>query len=200
MESLAANIRYACRIFFRRKVFSAVVIITLAIGIGTSTAIFSFVNSILLGPLPFNEPDQLVIIESLKGGEKGRVSQREIADILENTLAFEDAAGYMPEAQYNLTERGEPEEIPANICQQNLFSVLGVKFIKGSAWPSEFDMRRSFGIVLSYLSGILYGVSQWDVQVYFAVALVSCMVALSASLFPAWRAARINPVNALKNE
>ncbi len=149
METFLSNVRYAFRLFSRRKFFSLVVISTLAIGIGTSTAIFSFVNSILLKPMPFENPEQLVIIESLKSGEKGRLSRREITDILENTTSFEDAAGYYPEAQYNLTERGIPEEIPSNICQGNLFSVLGVKFIKGGAWPKEFDMRRSFGIVLT---------------------------------------------------
>ena len=143
------DIRYAGRLLAKRKAFSAVVVFTLAIGIGTSSAIFSFVNSILLEPLPFKEPEKLVIIESARGGEKGRISQREIIDIKENTTVFEDIGGYIPGAQYNMTERGEPEEIPTTICSQNIFSILGASFIKGAAWPEELDGRRAFGIVIT---------------------------------------------------
>lgn len=149
MEAFWVNLKYAWRMTMRRKMLSVVVVLTLAIGIGTSSAIFSFVDSILLREMPFRDPGKLMIIESVKGGVHGRVSQREIADILENTTSFEDAAGFNPEAQYNLTDRGEPEEIPANICQGNLFSVLGVEFIKGTTWPKEYDMKRNFGIVLT---------------------------------------------------
>ena len=143
------DLQFAARILARRKLFSLVIVVTMAIGIGTSSAIFSFVNSILLQPLPFHEPEQLVIIESVRGGEIGRVSQREIADIKEGTSSFEDVAGYNPAAQYNLTGQDEPEEIPTTICSSNLFSVLVVSFAQGKAWPEEFDGRRSFGIVLT---------------------------------------------------
>lgn len=147
--NIMKDVRYAFRVLLRRKGYAAVVVCTLAIGIGASTTIFSFVNGILLQPLPFFEPDQLVIIESVRGGEKGRLSQREIADIKENTSLFEDIAGYNPGAQYNLTGQGEPEEIPTTICSSNLFSVLGADFLKGKAWPEEFDGRRAFGVVLT---------------------------------------------------
>ncbi len=143
------DIRYAGRVLSKRKGFSFVVVITMAIGIGASAAIFSFVNSIVMQPLPFQEPDQLYIIESVRGGEVGRISQREIADIKEGTSLFEDVAGYNPAAQYNLTGQGEPEEIPTTTCSSNLFSVLGVKFEQGKSWPEEFDGRRAFGIVLT---------------------------------------------------
>lgn len=147
--SLLSEMRYAVRILAKRKGFALVVVATLAIGIGASSAIFSFVNSILFQPLPFHEPEQLVIIETVRGGETGRVSQREIADMKEGTSLFEDVAGYNPAAQYNLTGQGEPEEIPTTICSGNLFSVLGVSFAQGKAWPEEFDGRRAFGIVLT---------------------------------------------------
>lgn len=143
------ELKLALRILGKRKAFSFVVIGTLAIGIGTSAAIFSFVNAILLEPLPYKEPDKLVIIESLRSGEKGRISQREIFDIKESTTVFEDIGGYSADAQYNLTERGEPEEIPSNICTQNIFDILGASFAKGTAWPEELDGRRAFGIVIS---------------------------------------------------
>lgn len=147
--NLLNDVRYAGRVLSKKKGFSFVVVITMAIGIGASAAIFSFVNSILMQPLPFQEPDQLYIIESVRGGEVGRISQRELLDIKEGTSLFEDVAGYNPAAQYNLTEQGEPEEIPTTICSSNLFAVLGVTFEQGKSWPEEFDGRRAFGIVLT---------------------------------------------------
>lgn len=142
------SILFAWRIIAGRKLFSTVIILTMSVGIGASTSIFSFVNGILLKPLPFPEAEKLFVIESVKAGEVGRISQREVQDIMEGTTIFEDIAGYNPAAQYNLTKHGEPEEIPTTICSQNLFDVLGVKMIRGSAWPEEFDGRRAFGIVL----------------------------------------------------
>lgn len=147
---LKGNISYALRTLQKRKTYSAVIIVTLAVGIGISTAMFSFVSSVLLHPLPFENPEQLVIIESVRGGVTGRISQREIADMLENTTVFEDVAGYNPAAQYNLTGQGDPEEIPTTICSSNLFSVLGIPLFKGQSWPEDFDGRRAFGIVLTY--------------------------------------------------
>lgn len=92
MITFLSNIRYALRIFSRRKVFSAVVVLTVAIGIGTSTAMFSVVNSILRELLPVADPDKLVIIGSVRSGEKGRISRREIQDIKEGTKGFTDVA------------------------------------------------------------------------------------------------------------
>jgi len=144
------ELKFAARVLLKRKGYSAVIIATLAIGIGASTAIFTFVNSVLFQPLPFTNPDQLIIIESVRGGVPGRISQREMIDMKENTAVFEDIAGYNPAAQYNLTGQGEPEEIPTTICSNNLFSVLGVSLFKGQSWPEEFDARRAFGIVLTH--------------------------------------------------
>ena len=143
------DLEFAVRVLARRKLFSLVVVVTMAIGIGTSSAIFSFVNAVLLELLPFKDPDKLIIIESLRSGEKGWISQREIIDIKESTSVFEDIGGYSPGAQYNMTEKGEPEEIPTTICSQNIFSILGASFVKGTPWPEELDSRRAFGIVIS---------------------------------------------------
>ncbi len=72
--NLQSEIAYATRALAKRRGYAMVVVATLAIGIGASSAIFTFVNSILLQPLPFQEPEQLVVIESVRGGEVGRVS------------------------------------------------------------------------------------------------------------------------------
>ena len=138
MDSFIINLKYALRIFSRRKILPMVVMLTLAIGIGTSTAIFSFVNSVLLEPLPFPDPEQLVIIESIKGGEKGRISQREIADILESTTAFDDAAGYMPEAQYNLTEKGGTGGNPSKYLPAKSFQCSWGKVSEGKRMAKRF--------------------------------------------------------------
>jgi len=81
--NLLKDLQFAARILAKRKLFSLVVLVTMAIGIGAGSSIFSLVNSVLLQPLPFHEPEQLVVIETVRGGETGRVSQREIADMKE---------------------------------------------------------------------------------------------------------------------
>ncbi|HWA35285.1 MAG TPA: FtsX-like permease family protein, partial [Cyclobacteriaceae bacterium] len=81
-------------------------------------------------------------------------------------------------------------------------NILGIVFVEAllMAFVSiVFGVVASLGLT-NYLSNILYGVSGWDIEVYGVVVFLSCLIAIAAALFPAWRATRINPVNALKNE
>ena len=99
MEQLRYDIRQAFRQFRKKPFFTLVIVLTLALGIGCSTAIFSFVNALLIRPLPYKDPGRLVILQSVRGGEEGDISLREIRDLLENTSIFEDIAAYVPGAQ-----------------------------------------------------------------------------------------------------
>ncbi len=150
MEQLRYDIRQAFRQFRKKPLFTLVIVLTLALGIGCSTAIFSFVHALLLRPLPYKDAGKLVILESIRGGEEGGISLREIRDLLETTTIFEDIAAYVPGAQYNMSGQGDPEELPATLCTSNLFTVLGSDFALGEPWPTAFDTRRSFGIVLTH--------------------------------------------------
>ena len=99
VESIWQDARYALRSFQRKPAFTAIVALTLALGIGANTAIFSFVNALLLRPLPYRDADRLVRIASLRGKEEGRLSMLELKDLREQAQIFESVAPYLPGAQ-----------------------------------------------------------------------------------------------------
>jgi predicted permease len=140
----------AVRGLVRRPGLSTVAVLTFALGIGANSAIFSFVNGVLLTPLPFPEPDRLVRLESVRGGEPGRVSMIDIRDLEEDTELFEDIAAFNEGAAYNFSDGAVPEELPATLTTRNLFEVLEVPLFAGDVWPESYDRERSFGIVLNH--------------------------------------------------
>src|SRR5689334_7197565 len=113
MEVLAKDFRYAVRRLLKRPGFTAIVVVTLALGIGANTAIFSVVNTVLLRPLPYGTPSRLVSIEhfypSLNNLE-APVSARGFRDYRDMTSSFESVA---VETQFgaNLTGTGDPERV-----------------------------------------------------------------------------------------
>jgi hypothetical protein len=131
MDTMFNNLRYSLRSFAKNPDFTIIVILTLALGIGANTAIFSFVNGILLQPLPFKEPERLVRIESVRGSEAGRISMIELREMREHLSIFEDVAAFIPGAQYNYSGGGTPEELAAMLSMRNLFRVLGIELIQG---------------------------------------------------------------------
>jgi putative ABC transport system permease protein len=138
------------RSLLKRPGFSAAVILTLALGIGANTAIFSFVNAILLRPLPYRDADRLVRIESVRGAEAGRISMLELRDLKEQSRVLADIAAFQPGAQYNFSSGGAPEDVAATLTTRNLFDVLGVTLLHGQPWPESYDLERNFGVILTY--------------------------------------------------
>jgi putative ABC transport system permease protein len=130
--------------------FTLVVVLTLALGIGANTAIFSFVNAILLRPLPYKDADRLVRIAAARGDEEGRFSMLELKDLREQTSSFEQIGAYIPGAQYNYSGDGAPEEFSAILTTREFFEVMGVPQLHGGVWPQEYDRERNFGVVLSF--------------------------------------------------
>ncbi|HEY7816641.1 MAG TPA: ADOP family duplicated permease, partial [Vicinamibacteria bacterium] len=138
------------RALLARPVLTALVVSTFALGIAANSAIFSIVEAVLLKPLPFEEPDRLVQIDTLRGAERGKLSMREVRDIEEETDLFEVVAPYIPGSQYTLKGEGRPEKPPAILVSSKLFNVLGVPLLHGEIWPDHFDRERNFGLVLSH--------------------------------------------------
>jgi putative ABC transport system permease protein len=124
-------------------------VLTLALGIGANSAIFSFVNALLLRPLPFPEPDRLVAIRSVRGNQTGKLMPREWEELERNKDLFEAVATYYP-SQYNVTSSGPPEAVPAQMITGNLFQVLGVHLIQGAPWPLDYYRTDNPVVVLSY--------------------------------------------------
>jgi putative ABC transport system permease protein len=150
METVLQDVRNACRLLVQKPGFTFIVVLTLALGIGANSAIFSFVNAVLLRPLPYKEADRLVRIESVRGTESGRISMLELQDLKEQVSAIESIAAYMPGARYNASGDGPPLEILSTLSTRNLFEVMGVQLLHGDTWPEEYDLQRNFGVAISY--------------------------------------------------
>jgi putative ABC transport system permease protein len=94
MDTLRCNLFLSLRQIRRPPGVSTAIILTLALAIGANTAIFSFVNALLIRPFPFRDSDQLVKIESMRGGQPGKLSIREILDIQEQATARRDRGAH----------------------------------------------------------------------------------------------------------
>ena len=140
MDTLLQDLRYALRRLRQSPGFSTIIVLTLALGIGANSAIFSVVNAILLRPLPYQEPDRLVTIEhfypSLNNLE-APVSARGFRAYRDQTRSFESVAvetGW----QVNLTGTGEPERLTGARVSGDLFRVFGVSAARGR-WLQPTD-------------------------------------------------------------
>jgi putative ABC transport system permease protein len=149
MKTYWQDLQYAFRMLVKRPGLTAVVALTLALGIGANTAIFSFVNALLLSPLPYKDPDRLVRVMSERGSETGKLSMLELYDLKEQAKLFEDFAS-IRNTQYNVTGDGPPESLITSVNSYNLFDLLGVKAKLGAPWPQSHERQRVFDIVLSY--------------------------------------------------
>jgi len=153
MDSLLQDIRYSLRRLAKSPGFTLVVVLTLALGIGANTAIFSAVNAVLLRPLGYADPDRLVTIEHLYpslGGLKAPVSVPGFRDYQALGRAFESMAVENGWAA-NLTGQGEPERVPGARVTGRFFGTLGVPALLGR-WllPGEDSAGREHVVVLSH--------------------------------------------------
>ncbi len=153
MDALLRDIGYSFRRLRKSPAFTAIVVLTLALGIGANTAIFSVVNTVLLRPLPYRSPDRLVSIEhfypSLSNME-APVSARGFRDYRDKTKSFESVA---VETNFgaNLTGTGDPERVPGMRVSGDWFHVLGVAPIVGRVIGRDDDEPgREHVVVLSY--------------------------------------------------
>jgi putative ABC transport system permease protein len=139
MDAFWRDLRFALRGLGRSPAFTAIAVLTLALGIGANTAIFSVVNAVLLRPLAYGEPDRLVSLTSsytARGGPNVPVSAPELNDYRREVDALQDAAGAWP-IDINLTGYGEPERIAAAVVSPNFFQVLGVAPMLGRDFTTE---------------------------------------------------------------
>ena len=134
MDSLIKDIRYGLRSLWKRPGFTLVALIALALGIGANTTIFSLVNAVLVQPLPFPDPDQLVWVwnSTRGGGNRASVAPLEYLDYRAQNKTFEEfAASFTLPNPINLTGSGEPERLTSAAVTGNYFKVLGIKPLLG---------------------------------------------------------------------
>src|SRR5215212_11920387 len=134
MGNLAQDLRYAVRMLVKRPGFTAVAVLTLALGIGANSAIFSVVNAVLLRPLPYAEPDRLVYAEGgdLRDGSKGgAISPPDFLDYREQNHVFERLAAFMS-MSFTVTDDGSASErVSSALVSHGFFETLGVMPLPG---------------------------------------------------------------------
>ncbi|MGD0359804.1 MAG: ABC transporter permease [Bryobacteraceae bacterium] len=139
METLLQDIRYGIRLVAKSPGFAAIAILTLALGIGANTALFSVVNGVLLNPLPYHQPDRLVAIYAkTKEFSYSSISYPNFLDWVRSQRSFSAIAAFR-EDNLNLTGMGEPERVPSEMVSANFFSVLGVNPVAGRLFRPEED-------------------------------------------------------------
>ena len=146
--SLVRDLQFSLRQLRKSKVFTVVAVVTLALGIGCNTAIFSVFYSVLLRPLPFPEPDRVVMVsERATQFPILSVSWQNLRDWEAQSTSFEEfgAARVFTSA---LTGNGEPEQIPSLMISGNLLHLLGVNVISGPSIQAADDQPSSPAVVL----------------------------------------------------
>src|SRR6266700_883640 len=141
MNGALQNIRYAIRQLCNNPGFTAIAVITLALGIGANSALFSVVNGVLLSRLPYPEPERLVTLsESKPNFEYGSISYPDFRDWQKGNRAFSAMAIYRSTA-FSLTGSGEPVQVSGEFVSSDLFSILGVKPLVGRLFaPGEDEV------------------------------------------------------------
>ena len=150
MDAFWKDLRFAARGLARSPAFTAIAVLTLALGIGANTAIFSVVNAVLLRPLAYGEPERLVSVSSAlkaRGATNLPSSAPEYWDYRREVPAIQDIAAVWP-ININLTGHGDPERIQAAGVSTNYFSLLGVEPVLGRDFTPEDDGGRIGYVVL----------------------------------------------------
>ncbi len=123
MESLWHDLRYGWRMLTKHPGFTAIAVLTLALGIGANSAIFSVVNGVLLRPMPFHDPDSVVLLQSIRRGEHSATSPLDYQEITSQSGVFQNAAAFTDE-NYNLTGKGNPERVEGTAVTCDFFNVF----------------------------------------------------------------------------
>jgi putative ABC transport system permease protein len=223
LEDLAQDTRYALRSLRKHPGFTTVAILTLALGIGANTAIFSVINTVLLRPLPYENADRLVVIvETVAERSIGGASYANFVDWRNQNTTFANVAAVRQRESFNLTGTGESERLQGRLVSANFLSTLGVSPIVGRDFVTEDDRpgvapvvilshalwQRRFGgkqdiigqqITLNRESYTVVGITSPEFQYGFD-ADVSVPIGLSAERFsPRGRDPGIDTVARLKD-
>jgi putative ABC transport system permease protein len=149
MHTLLQDLRYGARMLWKKPGFTAVAVITLALGIGANTAIFSVVNAVLLKPLPYPESERIVRVGQQFGGELWAAGEPKFLFWRERSRSFESLAAYQYLGSgYNLTGGSEPEFVSALRVSADFFRVLGVSPGVGRSFTKEEDTSGGERVVI----------------------------------------------------
>lgn len=155
MKSLVQDFRYAMRQLRRNPGFAAIAIITIALGIGVTTAMFSVVNAVLLRPLPFHQPDRLLAVgeydvrTGVPKNDLGSVSYPDVVDVRNRNRSLADISVYSW-GQATLTGAGAARHVNFSEVNASMFPILGAEAYLGRTLTPDEDKPGHFSAVLSY--------------------------------------------------
>ncbi|HKT80048.1 MAG TPA: ADOP family duplicated permease, partial [Vicinamibacterales bacterium] len=152
LEDFAHDVRFSLRQLRRSPIFALVAIVTLALGIGANSAIFALVDATLLRPLPFSDPDRLVLIREISdGGRRSGVSAPNLLDWQARSRSFDRLGGYVPAVGGVVMAGadGLAEDVPRQWVRAGIFEALGVVPIAGRTFQQDDVATRANAVVLS---------------------------------------------------
>jgi predicted permease len=150
LETLWQDIGYGVRMLRRNPGFTLVTVITLALGIGANTAMFSVVDTVLLRPLPYTDPDRILAVwedARIHGFARNHIAPANYFDWTEQNHVFDGMAAFI-EHSFNLSGGGEPERVEAMRVSASLFSVLGVSPVLGRSFLPEEDQPSGERVIV----------------------------------------------------
>ncbi|HKY26804.1 MAG TPA: ABC transporter permease [Pyrinomonadaceae bacterium] len=151
MDTIWKNITYSVRMLLKRPGFTAVAVIAIALGIGANTAIFSVVNTVLLRPLPFEKPEQLIYLSTEQRNQPtedtGTFSVPDLLDVRDRATTLKYVASYQRSGTI-VTEGGEPERLIGAAVTADYFPLFGVKPILGRFHTREEDQPGAAPVIV----------------------------------------------------
>ncbi|HKQ90481.1 MAG TPA: ABC transporter permease [Blastocatellia bacterium] len=152
IAALWQDLRFGARMLIKQPGFTLIAVLTLALGIGANTAIFSIVNAVLLRPFPYKEPERLVILrENISGGVNSSVSYLNFADWRAQSALCDSIVATRANESFNLTGAGEPERLQGRLVSAEFFSTLGIGPLVGRDFlPEEDRPGAPPAVILSY--------------------------------------------------
>ena len=148
METLIQDLKYAARVLLKSPGFVAIAVLTLALGIGANTALFSVVNGVLLRPLPFSRPSELVVLsEKSANFESSSISYPNFLDWQRSNSSFTSIAAYRSD-DFSITGSGEAERVRVGWVSADFFQVLGVNPARGRLFTADDDRLGSAPVAL----------------------------------------------------
>ena len=150
METFWQDFRYSWRLLLATPGFTLVAVVALALGIGANTAIFSVVNAVLLRPLPYRQPEQLVMVwehNRPRARAQNVVNVANFLDWRDQSTVFAQLAGFY-DTRFNLTGVAEPEELIGQVVEPNFFPLLGVDAARGRTFTPEEGRQGGPNVVI----------------------------------------------------
>ncbi|HEY9431486.1 MAG TPA: ABC transporter permease [Blastocatellia bacterium] len=148
MEILWKDFRYSLRVVRSKPMFTVIIALSLALGIGATSAIFSVINAVTLRPLPYREPERLVTVQwqNLKSGARNdRVSPDVFQEWKKYNRVFEEMAVLVALDQKSLGGEGAPEQVDIHLVSANFFPMLGVRPAMGRLFSEKEDLPQAAG-------------------------------------------------------